>query len=36
MRSLDIYARGYKKVEALSENLLDEVIDIIYGSIEKL
>lgn len=36
MRSLDIYARGYKKVEVLSENLLDEVIDIIYGSIEKI
>lgn len=34
MRSLDINSRGYKSVEQLPQDVLDEVIDIIYGSIE--
>ena len=34
MRSLDINSRGYKRVEQLPQDVLEEVIDIIYGSIE--
>jgi len=34
-RTLDIYARQYEYIENVAEELLMEVIDIIYGFIEK-
>ena len=34
-RTLDIKARNYEFIESISEDILTEVIDIVYGFIEK-
>jgi len=35
VRTLDIYARKYEFIEDIPEEIMNEVIDIVYGFIEK-